>query len=150
MRLLAAWAQAPQLAGEGHQELVAALRAPGPGDTLDEDTAVEAAVDRRLNAALEVAAGPLKSLLIDQEKALKGVGQSPVEDRSLGSPGGNRRECGRRRNSSPLQPGETESTALSLQRKPSDRARLSTRISPGNGFRRRPTKVREAWPSAAG
>ena len=84
---MTAWAQGPQLAGEGHQKLVLAIGAADAGDTLVEDAAVEVAMDCGLHTAAQVTVGGLKALLVGQEEALEVVGQSPVEDRALGSPG---------------------------------------------------------------
>ena len=55
--LMAARAQAPELAGEGDQKLVAAVRAAHPGDALVEDAAIEVTVDRRLDVATQIAVG---------------------------------------------------------------------------------------------
>ena len=82
--LMAAGAEASELAGEGDQELMATLRAAHPGDAVAENAAVEVAVDHWLNAAPKVAVGALKSLLVDQKEALEAVGESPIEDRALG------------------------------------------------------------------
>ena len=53
--LVAARAQAPELAGEGDQELVPTVRTTHPGDALIEDAAIEIAVNRRLDAATQIA-----------------------------------------------------------------------------------------------
>lgn len=82
--LMAAWAQAPELAGEGDQELMAAVRAAHPGDTVVENPAVEVAVDRRLHAAAQVAVSCLEAFLVDEQEALEVVGQGPIEHRALG------------------------------------------------------------------
>ena len=81
---MAAGAEAPELSGEAGQELVAALRAARPGDTVVDDAAVEVAVDRLLNAAPKVAVSPLESLLVDEEEALEVVGERPVEQPTRG------------------------------------------------------------------
>ncbi len=82
--LVAARAQAPELAGEGDQELMPAVRAAHPGDALVEDAAVEVAVDRRLDAASQVAVGVPETLLIHLDEVLEVQGEGPVEDRALG------------------------------------------------------------------
>ena len=77
-------AQAPELAGEGDEELVPAIRAAHPGDALVEDAAVEIAVDRRLHTGAQVSMSALKSLLVEDQETLEVVGERPVEDRALG------------------------------------------------------------------
>jgi hypothetical protein len=49
--LMTAWAQGPQLAGEGHQKLVPAVGAADSRHTVVEDAAVEEAPDRGLHTA---------------------------------------------------------------------------------------------------
>ncbi len=83
--LVAAWAQAPELAREGDQELMPAVRAAHPGNTLVEDAAVEVAVYRRLDAAAQIAAGVEEALFIHLDEVLEVMGQSAVEDRALGT-----------------------------------------------------------------
>jgi len=78
-------AQAPELAGEGDQKLVAAVRAAHPGDALVEDAAIEVTVDRRLDVATQIAVGVEETLLIHLDEVLEMVGQSAVEDRVLGT-----------------------------------------------------------------
>ena len=51
--LMAAGAQPTKLAREGHEELLATIRAAYPRDAGVEEAAVEVAVDRRLNAATQ-------------------------------------------------------------------------------------------------
>jgi len=101
--LVAARAQAPELAGEGDQELVAALRAAHPGDPQVEDAAVEIAVDRRLDAAAQVAVGGEKALLVATHEVLEvgdrvtgylslfmGVAPGPVAAFAVGAAGRSR------------------------------------------------------------
>ena len=72
--LVAAGAQAPELAGEGDEELVPAIRAAHPGDALVEEAAIEVAVDCRLDAATQITVGVKEALLIDTEEVLEVVG----------------------------------------------------------------------------
>ncbi len=60
------------------------IRAAHPCDALIEDTAIEVAVDCRLDAATQIAVGVKEALLIDTEEVLEVVGEGPVEDRALG------------------------------------------------------------------
>jgi hypothetical protein len=77
-------AKAPELAGEGDEELVSAIRAAHAGDAVVEDAAVEITVNGRLHAAAQVAVTRLKALLVDEQEALEVMREGPVEDRALG------------------------------------------------------------------
>jgi len=82
--LMTARAQAPELAGEGDQELMAAIGTAHPGDAVVDDAPVEVAVECRLHTAAQVAVGRLEALFAGEKEALGVVGQGPVEDRPLG------------------------------------------------------------------
>jgi len=73
--LVAAGTQAPELAREGDEELVPAIRAAHPSNALVEDAAIEVAVDCRLDAATQIAVGVKEALLIDRvsERALRRI-----------------------------------------------------------------------------
>jgi hypothetical protein len=81
---VAARAQTPELAGEGDQELVPAVRAADPGDALVEDAAIEVAVDCRLDAGSQVAVTSLEPRLICAQEPLEVVSECPVEEGVLG------------------------------------------------------------------
>jgi hypothetical protein len=57
---------------------VPALWAAQPGDALVKDAALEVAMDRRFNAATQVAVGVAEALLIHLDEVLEMVGQSAV------------------------------------------------------------------------
>ena len=72
--LVAARAEPPELAGEGDQKLVSALRAAHPGDTLVEDAAIEVAMDCRFDAAAQIAVGVAEAFLVHLDEVLEMVG----------------------------------------------------------------------------
>jgi hypothetical protein len=81
--LVAGWAETPELAGEGDQEVVATRRAVGPCHAVGDDAAVEVAIDRGLDTPPKVAMGALEALLINLEEALEVLRQGAVEHRPL-------------------------------------------------------------------
>ena len=82
--LVAAWAQAPKLAGEGDEEIVPAVGAAHTGDSLVENAAIEIAVDRWLDAAAQVAVLFLEVLLVDEQEAFEVLRRSSIENRAFG------------------------------------------------------------------
>ncbi len=108
---------------------MAAIRAAYPGDAVVEDAAVEVAMDRRFDAAAQVAMGVEEPLLIHPDEVLEMMGQSAVEDRALGTTWAidlrarSCRDClhpeGRRRNRLPRARGRT---TMRRHRRPPKRA----------------------------
>ena len=62
-----------------------AIRAAHPGDTLVQDAAIEIAVNGRLDATTQIAVGGKETVLVGAQEVLEVMGESPVEDRALGT-----------------------------------------------------------------
>ena len=77
-------AQTPELAREGDEELMPAVRASHSGDAVVEHAAIEIAVDRWLDAAAQVAVLFLEVLLVDEQEAFEVLRESSIENRAFG------------------------------------------------------------------
>jgi hypothetical protein len=77
---MAARADTSQFARQSHKKFVPTFRAPRPGETSIEDTAIKEFIYCILYDLSQVAEGWLKPLLVDLEKGLEIMCQRAVED----------------------------------------------------------------------